>query len=149
MSGPRAAAGPGDSRPGAGGQKWRGERLGLPESGPGSVASLNQRALGFAIDAILAGGVAGLFTYPHLPQNWSLLSWFLITVVGVAFFGATPGHMAVGARVARVDGQRMVGLPLAVLRTALLGLVIPAVIWNADARGLHDRAARVIVLRSR
>ena len=35
------------------------------------------------------------------------------------------------------DGQP-IGLPRAALRTALLCLVIPAVIQNEDHRGLHD-----------
>jgi uncharacterized RDD family membrane protein YckC len=31
----------------------------------------------------------------------------------------------------------------------LLGLLIPAVIWDRDGRGLHDRAAGTVVIRGR
>lgn len=130
-------------------QRWRGERLGLPESGRGSVASSGARAGALVIDVILAGLVAALFTAPELPRNWSLLSWFLITVVPVAFFGFTPGMGAVGIRVARIDGAAMVGPLRAIPRTIMVALILPAVIWNRDGRGLHDRAVGTIVLRMR
>jgi uncharacterized RDD family membrane protein YckC len=130
-------------------QEWRGERLGLPASGPGSVASLGSRAAALAIDVVLAALVAGLFTAPELPRNWSLLSWFLITAVSVSFFGFTPGMGALGIRVVRMDGAALVGPIRAIPRTVMVGLIIPAVIWNEDGRGLHDRAVGTIVVRFR
>ncbi|MCU1514874.1 MAG: hypothetical protein JWO10_1964, partial [Microbacteriaceae bacterium] len=33
------------------------------------------------------------------------------------------------------------------LRTVLLSLVIPAVIWDLDQRGLHDKAAGTVLVR--
>jgi hypothetical protein len=36
-----------------------------------------------------------------------------------------------------------------VIRTVLLCLVIPPVVYDADGRCLHDRAAGTIVLRTR
>ena len=40
------------------------------------------------------------------------------------------------------------GLWRPVGRTALLALVIPAVIWDADQRGLHDKAAGTVLVRA-
>ncbi|MDT7682432.1 MAG: hypothetical protein QOG57_2742, partial [Pseudonocardiales bacterium] len=40
-------------------------------------------------------------------------------------------------------------IPRALVRTVLLFFVVPAVVTNADRRGFHDRAAGVVVLRSR
>lgn len=128
---------------------WPGESLGLPEQGPGSVAPLGARALAFVIDIVLAALVAGLFTAPELPRNWSLLSWFVMTAGMVAFFGFTPGMAVLGIRVARVDGASMVGVIRAVPRTVLTGLVLPAVAVNADGRGWHDRAFGTVVVRTR
>lgn len=101
------------------------------------------------IDCVLGGLVAALFTMPELPQNWSLLAWFLIGVIPVSFFGFSPGMFATGIRVARLDGSTMVGVPRAVLRTALVALVIPAVVWDADNRGLHDKLVGTVVVRTR
>ncbi|CPU67518.1 Conserved membrane protein of uncharacterised function [Mycobacteroides abscessus] len=54
-----------------------------------------------------------------------------------------------GIRVRRLaEPARMVGLGRGLLRTVLLCLVIPAVVWDADGRGLHDRAAGTVLVRS-
>nr|MDQ3826417.1 RDD family protein [Actinomycetota bacterium] len=47
-----------------------------------------------------------------------------------------------------LDGRRA-GFAAAVIRTVLLCLLIPPVVYNTDGRGLHDRAAGTIVLRTR
>lgn len=130
-------------------QQWRGERLGLPESGAGAVASVGRRAAALVIDVVLAGGVASVFTYPELARNWSLLAWFVITIVAVSFFGFTPGMAVLGIRVARLDGARMVGLLRGVPRAALVFLIIPAVIWDADGRGVHDKLLGTVVVHIR
>jgi uncharacterized RDD family membrane protein YckC len=72
----------------------------------------------------------------------------VLTVIPTALFGMTPGQVAVGIRVARVDMAASVGFR-AVLRTVLLGLVIPAVLRDGDGRGWHDRATQTIVIRTR
>jgi uncharacterized RDD family membrane protein YckC len=130
-------------------ETWPGERLGLPRSGPGAVASLGQRAAALLIDAVLAALVAGLFTAPELPRNWSLLSWFAITVVAISFFGFTPGMGALGIRAVRLDGATMIGPIRAIPRTIMVGLIIPPLITNEDGRGLHDRAVGTVVVRFR
>jgi len=101
------------------------------------------------VDCVLGFLVAALFTMPELPRNWSLLAWFLIGVIPVSFFGFSPGMYLVGVRVARLDGAVMVGVPRAVLRTLLVAAVIPAVVWDADNRGLHDKLVGTVVLRTR
>ena len=130
-------------------QQWRGERLGLPETGPGSVATMGSRIAALAVDAVVAFLIALAFTAPELPQNWSLVPWFLITVGMVSFFGFTPGMWLLGIRVARVDGASMVGPVRAIPRTIMVAVIIPAAIWDSDGRGLHDKAVGTIVLRFR
>jgi uncharacterized RDD family membrane protein YckC len=150
LSGPRAAQEPGE---GSGGgtqqQRYRGERLGLPESGVGSIPSTARRAVAMLIDCLVAALITGLFTMPDLPRNWSLLTWYLIGVIAVSFFGFTPGMFAMGVRVARIDGSTMVGVPRALVRTFLVGIIIPVVIWDHDYRGLHDRLVGTVVVRMR
>ncbi|GAB3281659.1 RDD family protein [Parasphingorhabdus pacifica] len=141
LDGPRAAREDADL------PRWRGERLGLPESGTGSVAPTGRRALAFFIDIVLGFLVAGLFTAPDLPMNWSLAAWFVITVIPVSLFGVTPGMAMVGIWVARVDGQTMVGPVRAIGRAVLTVLLIPAVLWNLDGRSWHDRLTGTVVVR--
>ncbi|MBB5068109.1 hypothetical protein BJ969_001197 [Saccharopolyspora gloriosae] len=127
--------------------RWRGEWLGLPESGQGAVATGGRRLLGFVVDILLAALVAGLFTAPELPANWSLLSWFLITAVPVAFVGFTPGMLVTGIWVVRVDGPGAVGVWRALVRAVLTGVLIPAVIRNVDGRSWLDRLTGTVVVR--
>ena len=53
-----------------------------------------------------------------------------------------------GLRVIRVDRTAAVNPWRAVLRTALLMLLVPAVVFDKDGRGLHDRYTDTAVVRS-
>jgi uncharacterized RDD family membrane protein YckC len=136
---------------------YRGERLGLPRDGVGSVASLGRRLVALLVDLVIGSLIAALFVHPRFMQAdsmqtlnyWGVLVWFLITVVAIAFFGFTPGMALLGIRAARVDGVTMVGPIRAIIRTVLIAVIVPAVIWDADGRGLHDKAARTIVVNTR
>jgi uncharacterized RDD family membrane protein YckC len=82
------------------------------------------------------------------PAFSALALFAAITVLSIAIAGRTAGHAAAGLRVALLDG-RPAGFRAAVIRTVLLCLLIPPVVYNLDGRGLHDRAAGTIVLRTR
>lgn len=137
-----------------------GVRLGLPADGPGSAGSFGTRAVAFAVDALLAGLVARLF-FPvrdlETPQASTTLAplvvFALVYLVGLSLRGQTPGMWLRGLRVAlvasptRTSGPVPLGFVPAALRTALLMLLVPAVVSDADGRGLHDRAAGTVVVR--
>jgi uncharacterized RDD family membrane protein YckC len=133
---------------------YRGERFGLPRTGAGSAAGFGHRLAAVTIDWFLALFIAGLFAGRDPLAGGSNLSWivlgvwFLITAAAVAAFGITPGMAVLGIRVASLDST-LVGVPRALLRTALLALVIPALARDADGRGWHDRASRTVVVRTR
>ena len=130
-------------------QRLRGASLGLPASGPGSLASFGTRAIAFVLDALIASVVAALFTVPQLPGNWSLLSLGLIYLAALVAFGQTPGMRLLGLRLAHPqEGQRL-ALWRAVVRTALLMTLVPALIVDADGRGLHDRLSDTAVVREK
>jgi uncharacterized RDD family membrane protein YckC len=82
------------------------------------------------------------------PAFSALVLFAAITVLSVGIAGRTVGHAVAGLRVAMLDGQRA-SFTAAVIRTLLLCLLIPPVVYNTDGRGLHDRAAGTIVLRTR
>ena len=131
-----------------------GVRLGLPADGPGSVSSSGRRAVAFGVDAIASGLVARLVdpvdTSGTLDLSVGLLPLAVLAavyVIGLLLVGRTPGMQLLGLRVGRLDGTG-VGLVPAALRTALLLLLVPAVITDRDGRGLHDRAAGTAVVRS-
>jgi uncharacterized RDD family membrane protein YckC len=144
LSGPRAAAGEMGVELG-----YRGERLGLPEDGPGSVAPVGRRVGALFIDWILCVLIAyGLIAHRDYAASnpWSLVVFAALHLVGLSLIGSTPGKRLLRLRVVRLDGGRL--MPLAVLiRTVLLLLVIPALSFDRDSRGLHDKAARSVEIR--
>jgi uncharacterized RDD family membrane protein YckC len=142
---------------GGGGRSEQGDhpgaRFGLPVAGVGSAAGFGRRLGGVAIDWLLGYAITlavlGVDSLGSPSLGWWVwAAWAVLTVIPTALFGMTPGMVAVGIRVARVDMAAAVGFR-AVLRTILLGLVIPPVIRDADGRGWHDRASQTIVIRSR
>ena len=125
----------------------RGAALGLPAEGPGSLASFGSRVLAFGIDAFGSALIAGLFTAPRLPGNWSLLSFGLVTVITLTALGQTPGMRLLGLRLAHPRPGSRLAVWRAVVRTALLLLLVPALVVDGDGRGLHDRLTDTAVVR--
>jgi uncharacterized RDD family membrane protein YckC len=129
-----------------------GVRLGLPADGPGSVASIGARLGAFFIDAIVANLIAGLpylfgVRYSATARGYVIFGAFLIIeLLFDAVYGQTVGKRLLGIRVIRVDGDGLAAFRWLVLRTLLLGSLIPAVVWDRDRRGLHDKAAGVVVV---
>lgn len=131
-----------------------GERLGLPSDGVGSCAGFGRRLAALTLDWLSGYVLAALFLGPGALEDPNisfvvLLVWFVLTVVPTAVFGATAGMVALGVRVASLGRAAVVGVPRAVLRTALIALVIPPLVRDADGRGWHDRATRTVVVRTR
>jgi uncharacterized RDD family membrane protein YckC len=132
-----------------------GSRLGLPTSGPGSAATVLQRLFAFLLDlaaGVLLGGVVVLFLAEVSPTQRSLannVAFALQVVVLQALTGQSMGMRLIGVRVRRMSGDGPLGLLTALLRTALLVLVIPPLVYDRDKRGLHDRAAGTVVVRAR
>ncbi|MCM9079167.1 MULTISPECIES: RDD family protein [Streptomyces] len=144
LSGPRAAAEEMGVDFG-----YPGQRLGLPQQGPGSVARFGRRLGAVAIDWIGCQLIAyGLITRGDMASagNWTLALFVTLTILTVGTVGFTPGKRILGLRVISESGGRL-GIVRVVLRTLLLALVIPALIWDRDGRGLHDRLARAVQVR--
>ena len=128
-------------------QRTRGAALGLPADGPGSLAPFGRRVGQFAIDAIGAGLITALITAPEPPQLWSLLTWAVLTVLFLLLTGQTPGMRLLGMRLAHPEQGRRLAPWRAVVRTLLLAPLIPALVVDADGRGLHDRVSGTAVIR--
>lgn len=136
---------------------YQGQRLGLPRDGVGSVGSFLRRLVALLIDWTLCQLVAGVLfgmTFGEV-AGWQafgpLALFFVVNVVLVTTIGTTIGHRLLGIRVASVDGAAGTPPPpgRAALRALLLCLFVPAVILDADGRGLHDKAGRAVVVQAR
>ncbi|MEU0003731.1 RDD family protein [Streptomyces sp. NPDC006314] len=144
LSGPRAAMEEAGADFG-----YRGERLGLPEEGPNSIARPGRRLGALAVDWALCVLIAyGLITDGYTPatSNWALGVFFVLSVLTVGTVGFTPGKRLFGIRVLALE-TGTVSPMRSLLRTVLLCLAIPALIWDRDGRGLHDRLAKTVEVR--
>lgn len=137
-------------------EAYPGDHLGLPESGPGSVASWPRRFGALFIDWIVCSLITIAFLYhPSAghpadafaePRAWTPLVFAVQDIVLTATIGFTIGKRLLGLRVIRLDGMP-VGFGRALIRTVLLMLIVPAMIMDRDLRGLQDKAAGTTVVR--
>ena len=129
--------------------RYPGERLGLPEEGSGSVARLGRRIVALFADWAIANVIALLAgPYASNAQSWAALGVFaLMQVLFIPTIGGSVGHRLLGLRVVPLGGG-WIGPWRPVVRTLLLVVVIPAVIWDSDQRGLHDRFAGTVLIRA-
>ncbi len=128
-------------------------RLGLPENGPGSLAGLGRRATAFSLDYFASMAVAHLIggNIDPLGNSFRILTlevMFAQMVLLTALTGSSFGQRLFGMQVSRLDLTRVNTLRV-IARIALIFLVIPAVVWDKDNRGLHDRLLGTVVVRSR
>jgi uncharacterized RDD family membrane protein YckC len=128
---------------------FRGQSLGLPESGSGSIATFGRRVVALFLDWIAALLISRALvgTPETLLESFATLIIFALEVTILTWlWGSSFGQRLVGIRV--VGRTRRLGLVGAALRTVLICIVIPPAIWDSDGRGLHDRAVDSVVVRA-
>lgn len=135
---------------------WRGRRLGLPPEGPGAVATTGSRVAAFLLDILagaLIGGLVNVVLADPTPEQRALAAngaFALEVILLTALTGQSLGKRVLGIRVLKLsDRDGPPGFLPAAIRTALLMLLLPALIVDRDGRGLHDRAAGTVVVRTR
>jgi hypothetical protein len=148
LSGPEPDSGSPDQAP----NDYPGQRLGLPQTGPRSLARMGRRIAALFVDWLIAYGLAALAMTFGLVSMASLstailMVWFVLGAASVRLFGFTPGQFALDLMVVPVDGRLHVGFGRALARGALIAVVIPALITDRDLRGLQDRVTNTAVVR--
>lgn len=151
-SGPATGASAGSSYPG--------ERLGLPAAGQGAVAGWGRRLLALGVDWAACLLVVGAFVGTQVWTGTGLAAWAPLLVFLVeaslltALVGGSFGQLVCRVVVVRLGGAAGAGrgagpvsLLQSTLRTFLICLVIPPLVFNPDQRGLHDLAVGTITLR--
>jgi uncharacterized RDD family membrane protein YckC len=93
-------------------------------------------------------GVAVLISFAFFHYDaWATLAVFaLMQIVFIPTIGGSIGHRILGLRVVPLNGG-WVGPWRAALRTVLLAIVIPALVWDSDQRGFHDKVAGTVLIR--
>ena len=123
----------------------------MPDRGPGSIARLGRRVVAILVDwavcNVIAVGFLGYRLGAGGLSSFKPLAVFVVmNLLLVGTLGSTLGHRMLGLRVVRLHEAGAGPLP-ALIRTILLALVIPAVIWDRDTRGFHDKLAGTVLVR--
>ena len=132
---------------------YPGQRFGLPKQGIGSVARMGRRIIALMIDWIAAILVTHL-AFPDLVYGSEVFAAATLGIFAAQVFlltattGASFGYKLAGIRLISISPAPITFLK-ALVRAALLCLVVPALIWDRDGRGLHDKAVGTITMRAR
>jgi uncharacterized RDD family membrane protein YckC len=118
----------------------------IPDAQNGQPAPLGRRFGALVVDWILCLLVASLYADPRVVAWPPVLVLVLEYGFFLGLFGQTPGMYVTRVRCVGYADGRPIGIPRALLRGALLAVVIPALIMDSDRRGLHDRAAGSIMV---
>lgn len=104
------------------------------------------------VDWIASLLVAGFFAGSGVLSSQGVESWttLLVFFVEVSLFtalvGGSFGQLLTRIAVVRLD-RTPLNLLLAMVRTLLICVVVPPVIYNRDQRGLHDLATDTVTIR--
>lgn len=124
---------------------YPGERLGLPETGRHQVARVGRRLGALAVDWFIASVLSWAFVNF---DNWATLGIFVaLQIIVIPALCGSIGHRLFGLRLITLTG-RPPGLWRPIVRSVLLGIVIPALVWDSDQRGFHDKIAGTVLIRA-
>ena len=154
MAGQQRAGARQAGEPSSAASGYPGQHFGLPADGTGSVARYGRRIAALIVDWVLASLVAALLLrFTHAPGSPATRGIYDLAVFAAevylltALTGQSVGKRIMGLRVVRLDGKPN-GFGWTAVRTLLLLAVVPAVVYDRDLRGLHDRAANTVVIRT-
>jgi hypothetical protein len=124
-------------------QPYPGQRIGLPESGRGSLASWFARVAALVLDWAASMIVAVAVFGPGVLRDpgwraWMILAVFFVeSTVLTALIGSSFGQYVARIGVFSLDGRRL-GWGRAALRAGMICLVLPTIVVGADRRALND-----------
>ena len=114
--------------------------------------SQGRRMLGVLIDWLMSYAIAiGFFVEFGEPSMGAVV--FLIFTAQYLLFaalgGATPGHRVVGLKIVRFSDGGMPTPLQALIRTGLLVLIITAITFDHNGRGINERLSNTVLVRTR
>jgi uncharacterized RDD family membrane protein YckC len=123
----------------------------MPRTGPGSIGRFGRRLAAVFFDWTACQLIAYLLwrVSPGDPGAGAFVPlgvFFVENILLVGTAGATLGHRVMGLGVRSVTLQRATWAQVGI-RTLLLCLAVPALIWDRDGRGLHDKGAGTVLMR--
>ncbi|AYG05027.1 RDD family protein [Gryllotalpicola protaetiae] len=112
----------------------------------GSVGRLGRRIIGLCIDWAIASVISWLITRHY--GGWTVYPIFaVLQIVSIWALGGSIGHRIAGLRLSALPGSQP-AFWRPIVRSVLLMIVFPALVWDSDHRGFHDKIAGTVLVRS-
>lgn len=83
----------------------------------------------------------------HYDPIANIVIFAVMQIVFIPTIGGSIGHRLFGMRVIAMKGG-WVGVWRPVVRSLLLSIAIPALVWDSDQRGFHDKIAGTVLIRA-
>ena len=114
--------------------------------------SQGRRMLGILIDWLMSYAIAVGFFVEFGDSSMGAVVFLVFTAQYLIFAvlgGATPGHRIVGLKIVRFSDGGMPTPLQALIRTGLLVLIITAITFDQNGRGINERLSNTVLVKTR
>ena len=114
--------------------------------------SQGRRMLGVLIDWLMSYAIAVGFFVEFGESSMGAVVFLIFTaqyLLFAALGGATPGHRVVGLKIVRFSDGGMPTPLQALIRTGLLVLIVTAITFDQNGRGINERLSNTVLIRTR
>jgi uncharacterized RDD family membrane protein YckC len=114
--------------------------------------SQGRRMLGVLIDWLMSYAIAIGFFVEFGDSSMGAVVFLVFTaqyLIFAALGGATPGHRIVGLKIVRFSDGGMPTPLQALIRTSLLIIILTAVTFDQNGRGINERLSNTVLVRTR
>ena len=114
--------------------------------------SQGRRMLGVLIDWLMSYAIAIGFFVEFGESSMGAVVFLVFTaqyLIFAALGGATPGHRIMGLKIVRFSDGQMPTPIQALIRTSLLVIILTAITFDQNGRGINERLSNTVLVRNR
>jgi len=114
--------------------------------------SQGRRMMGVLIDWLMSYAIAIGFFVEFGASSMGAVVFLVFTaqyLIFAALGGATPGHRIMGLKIVRFSDGQMPTPIQALIRTSLLVIILTAITFDQNGRGINERLSNTVLVRTR
>ena len=114
--------------------------------------SQGRRMLGVLIDWLMSYAIAIGFFVEFGESSMGAVVFLVFTaqyLIFTALGGATPGHRIMGLKIVRFSDGQMPTPIQALIRTSLLVIILTAITFDHNGRGINERLSNTVLVKTR
>jgi len=114
--------------------------------------SQGRRMLGVLIDWLMSYAIAIGFFVEFGESSMGAVVFLVFTaqyLIFAALGGATPGHRIMGLKIVRFSDGHMPTPIQALIRTSLLVIILTAITFDQNGRGINERLSNTVLVKTR